>query len=184
MPNHPLRPPDIAQMLSLLDAHEVTFLVAGSVAAMLYGVDLGREPGDLDVIPATDRANLERLARVIGELEASITDLGEWTTTEEGEQKWIQRDATPEELAAWLPDPDDLSTFDHLMHTRLGNFDVVPRIAGTYDELLPRTTIIRAFGRSVRIASITDLLERLTIPRRTKDRARVEQLRARQRGEC
>lgn len=182
MPNHPSRPPDIAQMLSLLEAHGVTFLLAGSVAAMLHGVELGREPGDLDVIPATDRANLERLARVIDELEASITDLGEWTTTEAGEQKWMQRDATAEELAAWRPDPENLATFDDLMHTRLGNFDVVPRIAGTYDELLPRTTLIRAFGRTVRIASITDLLERLTVPRRAKDRGRVDQLRALQRG--
>lgn len=182
MPNHPSRPPDIAQMLSLLDAHEVAFLLAGSVAAMLHGVELGREPGDLDIIPATDRANLERLARVISELEASITDLGEWTTTDAGEWKWMQRDATAEELAAWRADPAEPATFDHLMHTRLGNFDVVPRIAGTFEELEPNVVTVRAFGRSVRIASIADLLDRLTVPRRARDKPRVDQLRALQRG--
>lgn len=59
----PRQPPDVAGLLRLLDEHGVRYVVTGSGAAMLHGVDL--VPGDLDVTPALDRENLERLAALL-----------------------------------------------------------------------------------------------------------------------
>lgn len=53
-------PPNVAALLNVLDAHRVLYVVTGSAAALLHGVPV--EPGDLDVTPALDRENLERLA--------------------------------------------------------------------------------------------------------------------------
>jgi hypothetical protein len=61
-------PPNVPALLGLLNEHEVRFVVTGSVAAMLYGVAL--EPGDLDITPARDYANLDRLACVLELIEA------------------------------------------------------------------------------------------------------------------
>jgi hypothetical protein len=58
--------------------------------------------------------------------------------------------------AAWAPDPEDPSSFDHLLWTRYGTLDVVPAIA--------------------------DQLATLTVPRRSKDVERVRALRALERG--
>jgi hypothetical protein len=49
----------------------------------------------------------------------------------------VRREPTPEELVA-KPDPADPDSFDHLYESDHGAFDVVPRLAGTYDELRTR----------------------------------------------
>lgn len=46
--------------------------------------------------------------------------------------------------ANWSPDPADVSTFDHLFCTRLGNFDVVPELSGTYEMLMKRAARMEA----------------------------------------
>lgn len=177
---HPSQAPDIPALLALLDRHAVRFVITGSVAARLHGVEL--QPGDLDVVPALDTANLERLVAVLRELEARPPGpFGAWTTLPNGEQKWIPRPTTPEEVAAWTPDVEDESSLDHLYRTRLGDFDVVPRVTGTYAELKPRAVRLPAFGHTPWVAHVDDLLARLTVPRREKDAPRVARLREIQR---
>lgn len=61
-------PPNVTLLLNLLNEHDVRYLVTGSAAAMLHGVEL--QPGDLDITPALDRDNLARLARVLEIIEA------------------------------------------------------------------------------------------------------------------
>ena len=79
-PVHPSRPPEIDRLLEILETRGVRFVLAGSVAAQLHGVDL--VPGDLDIIPATDPRNLTRLVAALAELEATHEGPpGEWQTT-------------------------------------------------------------------------------------------------------
>ncbi len=182
---HPERPPDVAALLAALDAHGVECVLVGSVAARAYGAEI--QPGDLDVVPSLERANLERLAAMLESIEASISGrIGVWTLQENGERRWIEADETPAEhaarAAAWAPDPDDVATFDHLFMTRHGNFDTPPEICGTYEALAPRARAGRVAGVRARIAHVDDLLERLTVPRRAKDVPRVAALRAAQRA--
>jgi len=154
---------------------------------MLHGVAL--VPGDLDVTPAVDRENLERLAEVLERIEARRdpdAPFGRWQTQPDGERRWVQHEATAEdfaERASWRPDPDDPESFDHLLESAYGAIDVVPEICGTYAELKPRAVRLDAFGHEVWVESIADLLATLTVPRREKDVDRVGQLRALQRGE-
>lgn len=63
------QPPAVARLLAVLDSHDVLYVVTGSSAALLHGVAL--TPGHLDVTPALDTGNLERLARALVELDAS-----------------------------------------------------------------------------------------------------------------
>jgi hypothetical protein len=175
----------VAALLAVLDAHEVRYLVTGSSAALFHGLDL--EPGDLDVTPALDCANLGRLAAALEELEAAQypeEPFGRWETDENGERRYATFEPTEADRAArsnWKPDPADEDSFDHLLRTRHGTLDVVPRIAGDYDELSQRAVLIAFDGREVWVESLADLLATLTVPRRQKDVDRVKALRALQR---
>ena len=173
-------------LLEVLDRHRVLYVVTGSVAALLHGVAL--RPGDLDVTPALDRDNLERLALALDELGARQyrdEPFGRWEAGDDGERRWIEFEPTAadrEARARWRPDPADVATFDHLLWTRYGALDVVPEIAGTYEELRPRAVPIEFDGRSVWVESAGDLLATLTVPRRQNDAERVHALRAVQRA--
>ena len=173
------RPPETKTLLRLLRDNAVDFVLHGSVAAMVYGVEL--EPGDLDVTPSLDAANLERLTTVLVGIGAVPEDLGHWETKPNGERRWICDDNSAESRLAWEPDVDDPTTFDHLFFTRHGNFDVFPEVGGTYGELMHRTAQIRWDGLVLQVAHIDDLLARMTVPRREKDVSRVAVLRELQR---
>ena len=180
--------PDLAALLSVLIAHDVRFVITGSTAAMLHGVEL--TPGDLDITPALDSDNLNRLALALESLGARLdadSPFGEWQSQPDGELCWIQRDARPgerEALLEWRPDPSDASTFDHLFVTDNGALDVVPLIAGRYEDLARTATRVSAFGQHLVTESIEDLLATLTVPRRAKDRRRVLALRDLQRQQA
>lgn len=178
---HRDRAPLVEPLLDVLLAHGVDFFVAGSCAALAHGVPL--EPGDLDIVPDTAIANLERLAAAIADLEGRPPGpFGAWNELPGGEWRWVSRETKPEEIAAWRPDPADPDSFDHSLRTRLGNLDVVPRISGSFAELAPRAVERELAGRTVRVVHVHDLLARLTVPRREKDAERVRALRAIQRG--
>jgi hypothetical protein len=159
--------------------------VTGSGAAMLHGVEL--VPGDLDVTPALDRENLERLAAVLRAIRARQAPdgpFGDWQTQPDGEQRWVQREATSEDVsarAAWQPDPANPASFDHLLESDLGAIDVVPEVSGTYEQLRPRAVEVEAYGERVWVESVADLLATITVPRREKDAGRVRRLRELQR---
>lgn len=180
-PKYDLRSPEIGELLQLLVHHEVEFVIAGSVAALLHGVDLC--PGDLDIVPELSAANLKRLIAVLEAIEGHPPGpFGAWTVLPNGEKKWIARETTPEELAAWAPDPGDIDSLDHLYVTRLGNFDVVPEINGEFAFLQERAVRLPAYGHTPWVAHIDDLLWRNTVPRREKDIPRIAALREIQRS--
>jgi hypothetical protein len=175
------QPPNVAALLALLDRHGVRYVVTGSVAALLSGVPL--EPGDLDVTPALDRKNLERLAGALDEVAAHQDPdgpYGRWQVGDDSERRWVQFEPTGadrEARASWRPDPANPDSFDHLLRTSLGALDIVPEVAGSYETLRPRAAKVVVEGRSVRVESIADQLATLTVPRRAKDADRVRALR-------
>ncbi len=177
---HPSRPPDVDALLALLERRGLEFVLVGSVAAIAHGIEL--EPGDLDIVPSTDASSLRTLIEILRELEAQpLGPFGEWIVEPSGEQRWIARPTTDEELRAWTPEVDDIDSFDHRFVTRLGDLDIVPRLTGTFAELRPRAERLAIQGRATLVAPIGELLARLTVPRRAKDIARVAALRAIQR---
>jgi hypothetical protein len=67
----PLDDEDAAAIFSVLDRHEVAYVVIGGMAAAMWGSDLPRTT-DADITPAKDRENLRRLAAALGELHARL----------------------------------------------------------------------------------------------------------------
>jgi len=185
-PHYDSAPPDVPALIAVLEAHRVRYVIIGSVAAQLYGVDA--QPGDFDITPALDQKNLARLAGVLGEVDAILLqtdEVGQWELQSDGERKWVSRKATQEDLkkrVEWYPDPADVTTFDHLLHTRYGNFDVVPDLSGGYDLLMKRAKKTEVHGFEVWVAHVDELLAALTVPRRAKDVPRVRKLREIQRS--
>jgi hypothetical protein len=173
--------PDVEALLEILNEHEVEYVVTGSAAAMLHGVVL--DPGDLDITPALDRDNLDRLRSVLEAIHArqyEDASFGHWEATAAGEHRWVTEEATPENVAAragWTQNPQDVTTFDYLLDSDFGSIDIVPTISGTYEELAPRAVKMRTGASSVLVEAVSDLLATLTMPRREKDADRVRQLR-------
>jgi hypothetical protein len=165
---------DVASLIDALERHAVAYVVVGSVAAAAHGVpDI--EPGDLDIVPATDPSNLQRLADALADLGAEPqVETGAWQKDELGEWTWVEDGVERPPRAL---DPRDADTFDHSFVTRAGRLDVVPRIAGADDELRARATRLAIAGRGVLVASPADVLARMTSPKRAKDVARVAHLR-------
>lgn len=179
-PRYPNHPPDIERLLKILEQWNIDYILVGSVAAAVYGVDV--QAGDLDVVPNTAVHNLERLIKVLAEIKGKpLGPFGDWHLLESGEWKWIARPTTEQELADWRPDARDARTLDHLFGTCFGNFDVVPEVAGTYEALRPRAVMRCWQGCNLWVAHVDELLARISIPRREKDRDRVGALREIQR---
>jgi uncharacterized protein (DUF952 family) len=160
------RPPDMLVLLERLAAREVRFIVVGSSGAALLGADV--VPGDLDVCPAGDPANLSRLAAV-------ITDLG--ARPRVAVPGWV----TLEEAAAYVAEPTDTS-LDYLFETPFGDLDIVLGALGPaetdrfdYDDLVSRAVRVDVGGRPIDVASPADLLASKAGAGRPKDiRARAE----------
>lgn len=184
---NPKRPPDIAALLGVLERHGVRYVLIGSVAALAYGVDIG-QAGDLDITPAIEVENLRHVAAALREIEAGLdpdAPFGHWDTGPDGEQRWMEDAPTPmlrAARAAWQPDPANVSSFDSLFTSRYGNFDIVPEVSGTYDTLMKRAVPMLAWGYTIWVVHVDELLAALTIPRRRKDAPRVRALRQIQRA--
>ena len=172
---HTSRPPEVAKLVEVLHRLDVRYILVGSVAAAAYGIDV--DPGDFDVVPDLDAANLDRLILALRDLEAAAYGpFGSWNLTDTGRWKWVARPTPDEELAEWSPDARDVDSLDHLFVTRLGNFDVMPRIAGRYETLRPRAVRRDWHGCDLHVACVDDLLAALTVADRAKDRRRVAAL--------
>ena len=168
--------PRLGALIDVLDRHEVAFVIGGSVGALAHGAS-DVQPGDFDVIPATDPANLRRLAAALDELQAvAQPTTGRWDTDDAaGEHRWVE-DGVERPLAPL--DPRDADTFDHSFDTTLGRLDVVPRIAGRHEDLRRRATRLAVNGREAWVAAPIDLLAGMTAARRPKDVPRVRHLRS------
>jgi len=69
---HQNSPPNVPALFKVLDSFGVRYVLIGSVAADLYGVEM--QPGDMDIAPALDHANLTRLTQVLTKIEEILPD--------------------------------------------------------------------------------------------------------------
>jgi hypothetical protein len=150
------------RILEVLARHEVRCVVIGAWAAALWGVEIVTR--DIDITPASDKANLQRLARALQNLHAAIR-------VRAGEQ--------PVPLPA---DPGLLARAQILnLTTDAGELDITVRPDGTdgYEDL--RRTASRhplGGGLHIAIASLEDVIRSKTAAGRAKDLAALPQLRA------
>jgi hypothetical protein len=164
--------PALLLPLEALETHEVRYVVIGAVAAIAQGYPLTTH--DLDVTPARDPENLERLT-------AALRDLGARLRVSQGDAVDFPLDAPfLAEAVPWT-----LETRDGLP------FDVVFEPAGTagYADLVQdAATLDLGDGLVVAVASLRDLIRMKQAAGRPKDLAQIPALEAtieerRRRGE-
>jgi predicted nucleotidyltransferase len=146
-------------ILRTLGSAGVEFVVIGGIAAIAHGSP--RITRDLDIVSATDQANLERLGRALQELGATL------------------RGVTDE-----IPFVPDARMLRHVrlltLDTEEGPLDVMVQPDGSkgYDQLLAGSIEAVVGGTAVRIAGLDDLIAMKKAAGRPKDRIYVEELEA------
>jgi hypothetical protein len=147
-----------AEILRLLAAGEVEFVVVGMTAGVLQGAPVSTV--DLDVVHRRTPENVTRLLRVLGELDAVY--------------RHDPRHRRPQ--ASHLVGPGH-----QLLATTLGDLDCLGTIDQDrgYEQLLDQTVeMALAGGRTVRVLSLPALIEAKERAGRPKDLAALPVLRA------
>lgn len=134
---------DIRGILEALAQEGVEFLIIGGVAVGFHGYV--RATKDVDIVPAPEFENLEKLARVLGELDAQIEGVEEFEDEE-------------------LPDPLDPGALalggNWVLRTRLGRFDIMQWIGedALWEKLSPAAIEVEVAGLTVKVVSYDGLV--------------------------
>jgi len=144
---------DPVEICAVLIEERVDFVVLGGFAAIIHGSSLPTE--DLDVIPARDDQNLERLAKALRRMDARIR--------------------TGTEAVATKIDAAFIRNMPHMLNlsTRFGDMDLVFTPAGTvqgYDGWRERSRRAQLReGLVVAVADLDDVIASKVAANRPKD---------------
>lgn len=134
---------DIRGLFEALVREEVEFLVIGGVAVGFHGYV--RATKDLDIVPAPEPGNLEKLARLLAALDAQVEG------AEEFKEEELPNPLDPEALALggnWV------------LRTRLGRFDLMQWIGddALWEKLSPSAIEAEVDGLPVKFVGYEDLV--------------------------
>lgn len=154
-------PLDPELLLKTLKSHKVKFVLIGALAARLYGFP--RLTADADITPATDEANVERLAKALKELDARV-----YTESVPEGLTFDCSAATLRRAVMWN------------LVTSAGRLDVAFEPAGTegFEDLSKHAVKFSAYGVTFLAASIDDIIRSKEAAGRPKDRDDALVLRA------
>ena len=147
---------DLEALLRILCEAGVDFIVIGGTAAVLHGAPTTTL--DLDIVHSLKPANLDRLERLLAELEAT------------------GRDPAGRELS---PGRGHLEAGGQLrLLTRLGPLDLLGRLADGrgYDELADHTVLMEDDDLRVRVLDLETLIEIKRHVGRARDRLQLSLL--------
>jgi hypothetical protein len=149
---------DLRALLELLHKREIRFVVIGGVAVAAHGYVRGTE--DLDLVPDTDPANLERLASALDELESTLPTAKDRRFDPVTDAGVIRRGGNV--------------TAD----TSFGGLDVVQRASGvpSYSQLDADAVETELLGIPVRVCSLARLRGMKEAQGRAQDKADLENL--------
>jgi predicted nucleotidyltransferase len=148
------------KILDVLTKHDVRFVVIGAIAAIAQGYPLTTQ--DIDITPAGDPDNLERLAAALRELDARLR--------------------VPDDEAG-VPFPIDAEMLGNAdmwtLRTPFGDLDVsyVPSGTSGYGDLRRAARLETIEGVEVLIASLADIIRSKEAAGRVKDQAQLPALR-------
>lgn len=129
------------RIFAALEKHDVDYVTIGGVAANAHGSR--RLTLDVDIVPAPETLNYERLAAALDELDAPET------AVDSGFRTLDPRDSF------------DLARADVLkLPTSAGDLDVVNRPVGAppYEDLRGRSVEVKVRGTRLRVVSLDDLI--------------------------
>lgn len=153
---------DFEAILRELVEGRVEFMLIGGFAVAYHGHL--RSTKDIDIVPAPDHENLERLAAVLRHLEAEVAGAEEFA---EGE----------------LPDPLDPAALElggnWVLMTKLGRLDVMQWIGDweLWSEFAPAVIEEEIDGLPVKIVSYEDLVKLKELAGRPQDLLDLQELR-------
>ncbi len=148
---------DFFGVLEVLIRREVQFVLIGGLAARLHGSPTVTV--DVDICPARDTDNLERLAGALREMDAQLRSVNET-----------------------VPFTLDVKTLEGSLNLTLmtsrGALDVLGEPAGTqgYEELAANAIVLDVEGLPLKVASLDDLMRMKEASGRPKDRIELEVL--------
>jgi hypothetical protein len=151
---------DPNELIKVLDAHGVRYVLIGGLAASLHGAEY--VTGDLDITPEATQDNLERLSCALDDLRARVRVEGE-----------------PD----GLPFSHDSRSLGSVkvwnLVTRAGDLDIsfVPSGTRGYEDLVRGAVTITIHGIEVVVASLADVVRSKEAAGRDKDRAALPMLR-------
>ncbi len=153
----PERPLDLHELFRVLANHGVDYLVIGGVAAQVHG--RRRTTKDLDVTPAPDVSNFDRLAAALVALDAHPVELGRGAPSPTAEQL---------RLAPVVPP----------LATRHGELHILNEVPGAteYTAMRARALVTDLDGIDVHIVGVDDLIRMKRSTARPSDIADVEAL--------
>ena len=144
---------DAATIIAILNRHGVQYVVIGALAAQLQGAPIPRTR-DMDITPASDADNLQRLSASLHELRARI------------------RTADVPEGLAFDHDGASLSRSRVWnLTTAFGEFDLsfIPSGTEGYDDLARHAHVIESYGQFVPVADLDDVIRSKEAAGRPKD---------------
>jgi hypothetical protein len=153
---------DIRGILAELTRADVEFLIIGGVAVGFHGYV--RATKDVDIVPAPDPQNLERLTQVLRGLDAQIEGAEDFENEE-------------------LPDPLDPEALalggNWVLRTRLGRFDIMQWIGEDelWGKLSPAAIEVEIDGLPVKVVSYEDLVALKRMANRPEDVTDLQRLR-------
>jgi hypothetical protein len=155
---------DFDRIVSTLSRHGVAYVLIGGTAALAHGSTLATE--DVDLAPARDQGNLDRLGDALLELQARLRTANE--------PDGVEFPCNGRFLAA-MPSMLNLTT-------EAGDIDLALAPAGFadgYDTLAPRAVEIEfGDGAVVLVAALDDIIASKRAADRPKDRAALPYLEA------
>jgi hypothetical protein len=137
----------VRDLLTTLAEHGVDYVVVGGLAAAAQGA--ARVTFDIDVVPEWSTPNLERLAAALRKLNARLRVAG---TAEPVDYPLDARALRGFEVSTWRTDAGDIDVIIGTPTSERG------RLA-TYDDLLERALELDAYGLTVRVADVDDIIE-------------------------
>ena len=151
---------DPTELIRVLEAHAVRYVVIGGMAATLHGAEY--VTGDLDITPDQGGDNLERLS-------AALDDLGARIRVDD-EPAGLPFDHDARSLA-------DVGVWN--LVTRAGDLDIscVPSGTAGYPDLRRDALTLTLHGVVVVVASLADVVRSKEAAGRDKDRAALPMLR-------
>jgi hypothetical protein len=144
---------DAAAIIRSLNEHGVRYVVIGALAAQLQGAPIPRTR-DIDITPATDSDNLQRLSNALHELNARIR------TADVPEGLPFDHDGVSLSRARiWN------------LTTSFGEFDLsfIPSGTDGYDDLVRHAHVIESYGHPVPVADLDDVIRSKEAAGRPKD---------------
>lgn len=129
-------------LLEALVRHKVRFIILGGIAERILGSP--RTTDDFDICPAMSKANLERLAAMLNEVEAVWRPPGMEETGFPTVERWNARSLAAQTSLSLL--------------TKFGSFDVWPRPDGTdgYDDLIEKAIDVEIGRLKARVVHLDD----------------------------